>query len=226
MLTKIWVWSHMVSLCRVISIPRISWYTDRKWIRYGCVLLLYILCVLWVLFYTLHFLYLVLFLSLSDNSSLVANVICLLKPTWNKVYLILSYLILLWYAHRTTSLKAKFWPDFKLMKDTPNSSYGCLSWDNHYNDVIMSMTASQITRLMIVYSTAYSGADQRKHQSCTSLAFVRGIHQWLVNSSHKGPVKRKMFPFDDVFIMGKLTLIYWLCTVLRRLWQDFITIWW
>ena len=41
----------------------------------------------------LHFLYLVLSLSLSDNSSLVANVICLLKPTWNKVYLILSYLI-------------------------------------------------------------------------------------------------------------------------------------
>ena len=69
-------------------------WSDRKWIRYGCVLLLYILCVLWVLFYTLHFLYLVLFLSLSDNSSLVANVICLLKPTWNKVYLILSYLIL------------------------------------------------------------------------------------------------------------------------------------
>ena len=69
-------------------------WSDRKWIRYGCVLLLYILCVLWILFYTLHFLYLVLFLSLSDNSSLVANVICLLKPTWNKVYLILSYLIL------------------------------------------------------------------------------------------------------------------------------------
>ena len=67
-------------------------WSDRKWIRYGCILLLYILCVLWVLFYTLHFLYLVLFLSLSDNSSSVANVICLLKPTWNKVYLILSYL--------------------------------------------------------------------------------------------------------------------------------------
>ena len=59
----------------------------------------------------------------------------------------------------------------------------------HYSDVIMSMMASQITRLMIVYSTVFSGTDQRKHQSSASLAFVRGIHRWLVNSPHKWPVK-------------------------------------
>ena len=50
----------------------------------------------------------------------------------------------------------------------------------------------------IVYSTVYSGADQRKHQSSASLAFVRRIHRWPVNSPHKEPVTRKMFPFDDV----------------------------
>ena len=38
----------------------------------------------------------------------------------------------------------------------------------------MSVMASQITRLTIVYSTIYSGADQRKHQSSMSLAFVTG----------------------------------------------------
>ena len=43
-----------------------------------------------------------------------------------------------------------------------------------YNDVIMSTIASQITSLTIVYSTVYSGADQRKHQSSASLAFVQG----------------------------------------------------
>ena len=58
--------------------------------------------------------------------------------------------------------------------------------------------ASQISSLTIVYSTVYSGADERKHQSSTSLAFVRGIHRWPVNSPHKGQVTRKMFPFDDV----------------------------
>ena len=35
--------------------------------------------------------------------------------------------------------------------------------------------ASQITSLTIVYLTVYLGADQRKHQSSASLAFVRGI---------------------------------------------------
>ena len=68
----------------------------------------------------------------------------------------------------------------------------------HYNDVIMRTMASQITSLTIVYPTVYSGAYQRKHQSSASLAFVRGIHRWPVNFPHKGPVTRKMFPFDDV----------------------------
>ena len=67
----------------------------------------------------------------------------------------------------------------------------------------MGATASQITSLTIVYSTVYSDADQRKHQSSKSLAFVRGIHRWLVNSPHKGPVKQKMFPFDDVIMIAK-----------------------
>ena len=50
------------------------------------------------------------------------------------------------------------------------------------------------------------GPDQRKHQSSSSLAFVRGIHRWQVNSPHKGPVTQKMFPFDD-FIMDYQILI-------------------
>ena len=70
----------------------------------------------------------------------------------------------------------------------------------HYCDVIMGTMASEITSLTIVYSTVYSGADQRKHQSSASLAFVRGIHRCPVNSPHKWPVTRKMFPFDDVIM--------------------------
>ena len=75
----------------------------------------------------------------------------------------------------------------------------------HYNDVIMSPTASQITSLTIVFLTVYSDADQSKHQISASLAFVRGIHRGPVNSPHKWPVTRKMFPFDDV-IMSWLRL--------------------
>ena len=43
----------------------------------------------------------------------------------------------------------------------------------HYSDVIIGVMVSQITSLTIVYSIIYSGADQRKHQSSASLAFLR-----------------------------------------------------
>ena len=79
---------------------------------------------------------------------------------------------------------------------------------HHYNDVTMGSMASQITSLTIVYSAVYSGADQRKHQSSTSLAIVRGIHRGPVNSQHKWPVTRKMFPFDDVIMMIKIASGY------------------
>ena len=70
----------------------------------------------------------------------------------------------------------------------------------HYSAVIIGTMASQITSLTAVYTTDYSGADQRKYQSSASLAFVWGIHRWPVNSPHKWPVTRKMFQFDDVII--------------------------
>ena len=64
--------------------------------------------------------------------------------------------------------------------------------------------ASQITSLTIVYSTVHSGADQRKHQSSASLAFVWGIHRPPVNSPQKWPVTQKMFPFDDVVMKTQI----------------------
>ena len=53
----------------------------------------------------------------------------------------------------------------------------------------------------------------QKHESYASLAFVRGIQQWPANSPHKGPVTRKMFPFDDVIMMSRsarqCSISYW-----------------
>ena len=86
------------------------------------------------------------------------------------------------------------------------STFGC--W-NHFNDVIMGSMASQNTNLTIVYSTVYSNADQRKHQSSASLAFVRGIHRWPVNSPHKWPLTGKMFPFDDVIMPSMIKVGSW-----------------
>ena len=88
-----------------------------------------------------------------------------------------------------------------------NSEMGCrlesgiCAYTVHYSDVIMGAIASQITSIASVYSTVYSGADQRKHQSSVSLAFVGGIHRWPVNSPRKWPVTRKRFPFDEVIMV-------------------------
>ena len=76
----------------------------------------------------------------------------------------------------------------------------------HYNDVITSDMASQITSFGIVYSSVYLGENQRRYQSSASLAFVRGIHRWPVNSPHKGPVTRKVFLFDDLIMITMVLL--------------------
>ena len=73
----------------------------------------------------------------------------------------------------------------------------------HYSDVIMGIVASQVTSISVVCLTVCSSTDQRKHQSSTSLTFVRGIHHWLVNSPQKGSVMPKMFPFDDVVMWSR-----------------------
>ena len=120
-----------------------------------------------------------------------------------------------------TVWQARVFPKFRTHKKHPYLTFkgelwGCLLWvlrrkitarypertEPHYNDVIISAMVSQITSASIffVYSAVCSGTDQRKHQSSASLAFVRGIHRLPVNSPHKGPVTRQMFPFDDVIM--------------------------
>ena len=63
------------------------------------------------------------------------------------------------------------------------------------------------------YSTVCSGADQRKHQSSASLAFVRGIHRSPVNSPHKGPVTRKCFHLVTSSCHIHFEMVGWQATV-------------
>ena len=79
-------------------------------------------------------------------------------------------------------------------------SHQLLSRHIHHNDAIMGAIASQITSPTIVYLTVCSDADQRKHQSSASLAFVWEIHRGPLNFPHKWPVTQKMFPFDEVIM--------------------------
>ena len=87
----------------------------------------------------------------------------------------------------------------------------------HYNDVLMSTMTSQITSHTIVHSNFYSGADQRKHQNSASLAFVKGIHRWPMNSPHKGQVTRKLFPFHDVIMIKLIYEHIYISNIIRVL---------
>ena len=74
----------------------------------------------------------------------------------------------------------------------------------HYCDVIMAWwrlkpPASRLFSQPSIQAHKEK-KDQRNLQSSASLAFVWGIHRLPVNSRHKWPVTRKMFPFDDVIM--------------------------
>ena len=123
------------------------------------------------------------------------------ESTWNNMLFNFRNYNSLW--RPSSALNVKRNHQFNKMKSQPLQFYPAL----HYNDVIIGTIASQITSLTIVYSTVYSDADQRKYQSSASLAFVRGIHRWPVNSPHKWPVTRKTFPFGDVIMASDLYYI-------------------
>ena len=103
------------------------------------------------------------------------TLITMSKPTHNKSYI---------YATRTAFLLYCIWHLMAYLQG---------HIDCRYSNVIMSEIVSQISGVSIVYSIICSGADQRKHQSSASLAFVKGIHRSTVDSSHKGPVTRTRF---------------------------------
>ena len=148
-----------------------------------------------------------------------------ITPGWNKIclkYHIQGYVSLMVVAACCTTIKMWFsiilFPNItqKLLQFFAYVRTAMLLW-YHYNDVIMDVMASRITSLTIAFSNFNSGTDQRKHQSSTSLTFVRRSHWWPVNSQHKRPVIWKMFPFDDVIMIMVLNGI----TVNR----DFYQIW-
>ena len=106
-----------------------------------------------------------------------------------------------WYWAITRKNEIVWWiPKFLLWREPLCHHGNLISTHNiantktkHYNDVIIGEIASQITSLTIVYSTVNSDADQRKHQSSTSLAFVWGIHRDRRIPRTKGQLRGKCF---------------------------------
>ena len=95
------------------------------------------------------------------------------------------------YSYSTNVATAYRWCHLYIWAWFNNIRHNSLQWRHNERDGVSNVS--------IVCLTVCSGADDRKYQSSVSLAFVRGIHRWPVDSHHKGPVTQKMIPFDDVF---------------------------
>ena len=122
-----------------------------------------------------------------DNNELIISLCFTMLLVWFQSLLIKHSLVI---GVLQLTSRIWWWPISRIKLNSLCS----LQW-RHNNAM-----APQITGISFVYSTVCSSADQRKHQSYASLAFVRGIHRWPVNSPHKRPVTGKIFLFDDVIM--------------------------
>ena len=100
----------------------------------------------------------------------------------------------------TTEILFYIWIHFSMTNKESVSTNQHYTKSLYYSDIITTVMASQITGVSIVCSFFWLGEHHRKHQSSASLTFVRGIHNWSVDSPLKGPVARKTFPLDDVIM--------------------------
>ena len=92
-------------------------------------------------------------------------------------------------VHYALSLILMIW---SIQNFACHDNWAILACVKFWSDLIVIFSCTSVS---IVCSTMCSGADQRKYQSLASLAFVRGIHRWMVDSRHKGPVTQKIYPF-------------------------------
>ena len=127
-----------------------------------------------------------------------------------KTPLFLIHLLRRYFSYFQSPKRTLWWEDFEyshfntLGPDEhtwPWQGFFTLRWRHNGRDSVLDHQPKDCLL------NRYLDADQRKHQSSASLAFVWGIHRGPVNSPHKWPVARKMFPFDDV-IMKCIQLCY------------------
>ena len=124
--------------------------------------------------------------------------ICFRVIIWNILISLMSHC--LYHFHLLTAIKTWHLIRFRHYMFSKIASLSsvlsavcCFYARPHYDDVIMTMLASQITSLTVVYSIVYSELNQTKHQSSASLAFVREIHRDRWISRTNGQLRGKCF---------------------------------
>ena len=109
-----------------------------------------------------------------------------------------------WWQELSTMHYEEFWRNQPAVHILPVGNSIIPSVALQYNGVIISALASQITASRLFTQPFIQAQIKEYIKSSASVAFVRGIHRWPVNSPHKGPVTRNMFPFDGVIMLPNI----------------------
>ena len=96
-----------------------------------------------------------------------------------------------------------------LLRSYLHKKYSMLHTSLHYNDVIMSAMASQITSLAIVYPTIYTGADKKKTSKLRVTGLSAGNSPVTGKFPAQWPATLKIFPFDDVIMCYHQWSLWW-----------------
>ena len=137
----------------------------------------------------------------------IGTVTCHLVPNRRRFHWSISRWILLCrkniFGKSLLSCLSLFVPSFRFFQHLENMTspfqWAFLTeispWPRRYSNRVNPVLPSTAWNVACHYSDVIA-----PRHSSASLTFVRGIHQWPVNSPHKGPVTRKIFPFDDVIM--------------------------
>ena len=132
---------------------------------------------------------------------------------------ILQNCIMIWYKGTNDTINTKFgtchdsWAAVTCLEQTALSQFFnyelirvlCIAaplpcFLTHYTDVTMTILLSQITDNFAVFFNRSFKRTSRKTSKLRVTCLCEGNPPWPVDSPHNGPVKRKIFPFDDVIM--------------------------
>ena len=135
--------------------------------------------------------------------------------TTRRAGVFLLYHTYLWNKQQVMSINLTTWSTMQYHVVVDHVVFNVIYCQVRYNTIVDSLELQQScaksSSLQWRHNERHGVSNHQRHdclldclskyQSSASLTFVRGIHRWPVNSPHKRPVTRKMFPFDDVIML-------------------------
>ena len=136
-------------------------------------------------------------LAIDFNTSICWFILCL---SFQFPFIILSLAYSVWLFHATEIIATPatsiiHCPLFSFIKVVCSQLFITIQWRHNERDGVSNHQPHDC-----LFSRLFK-AQTKENIKTPRTGLLEGIHRWPVNSPHKGPVTRKMFPFDDVIMI-------------------------